>query len=362
MYTRRLIPLYCSATLFLTGIAVAQPVAPDAVSAESPAASSEDMGPALAPPTRHAHPLTPQEQSLLQRYDKNGDGKLDAAELDAAHGAAQQAKMGRDVIARQIYDRLLTQFDTGHEGKLNSDQQKQAVDFLQTNRPRIYQAVARQFDRNADGKLDAGETAALFQYFANLPSDLNAASTPAGGARPPGALDAPASPSKPSQTPPAIPAVPTSSTPPSAPALPSAPGGRAPPAATPPGVAAPPAASTPPAASPAPAAAPSLDMSASLDAVPATPPAKAKGAKGGGGMVMRFYALLLEKFDHDHQGSLTAPEQAEAVAYLASNNPRLYARFVSRFDRNGDGRLDAQETAAMFTRLAKMSAKAQSSD
>jgi hypothetical protein len=67
------------------------------------------VGPALAPPVHHEHPLTPQEQELLQRYDKNGDGKLDAAELDAAHGAAYQAKLGRDVLARQLYDRLLAE-------------------------------------------------------------------------------------------------------------------------------------------------------------------------------------------------------------------------------------------------------------
>ncbi len=332
MNTRRLIPLYCSATLFLTGIAGAQPVAPDAVPAVSPAASSEDVGPALAPPTRHAHPLTAQEQALLQRYDTNGDGKLDPAELEAAHGAAQQAKMGRDVLARQVYDQLLTQFDTGHEGKLNADQQKQAVDFLQANRPRIYQAVAREFDRNADGKLDANETAALFQYFSSLPSDL-------GGASSPNALAAPPSPSKPLEAPASVPAAPAAAVPPPAPTVPSAPGGRAP---------------------PAPTAAPAPDMSAALDAVPATPEAKGKGGKGGGGMGVRFYSLLLERFDHAHHGSLTPPEQAEAVAYLASNNPRLYARFVSRFDRNGDGRLDGEETARMFDRLAKMSAKATS--
>jgi Ca2+-binding EF-hand superfamily protein len=257
--------------------------------------------------------LTPQEQELLQRYDKNGDGKLDAAELDAAHGAAYQAKLGRDVLARQLYDRLLEQFDTAHEGKLNADQQKQAVDFLQANRPRVFEALTKQFDRNGDGKLDANEITALFQYLSNLPSDLDAVGQ--GGA--------------PSGRVPPAPVVPPS--PPAAPATPAVP-------ATP-------------------------DLSASLDAVPATPPPPAKGAKGGGGaMGARFYSLLLQKFDHDNQGSLTPAEQAEAMAYLASNNPRLYARLLTRFDRNGDGRLDADETARMFDRLAKMSARASSSE
>src|ERR1700679_410009 len=99
MYTRRLVPLYCSATLFLTVVAGPQPAGSDAAPEAFPPASSEVPGPALAPPVRHEHPLTPQEQELLRRYDKNGDGKLDAAELDAAHASAYQAKRGRDVLA-----------------------------------------------------------------------------------------------------------------------------------------------------------------------------------------------------------------------------------------------------------------------
>jgi len=104
------------------------------------------------------------------------------------------------------------------------------------------------------------------------------------------------------------------------------------------------------------------DLSASLDAVPATPPPKEKGVKGAGSGGARFYSLLLQKFDHANQGSLTPAEQAEAVAYLASNNPRLYARLLTRFDRNRDGRLDPDETARMFDRLAKASERAKSSE
>lgn len=328
MNTRRLVPLYCSATLFLTGVAWGQSAAPgadlgvpaqastqlaaDASSASSAPVIAAEPGPALAPPIRRQHTLTPQEQELLQRYDKNGDGKLDAAELDAAHGAAQQAKLSRDVLARQLYDRLLEQYDTAREGRLNADQQKQAVDFIAANRPRVFQALLRQFDRNGDGKLDANETTALFNYFSSLPSDLSATGA----------------------------------------------GGRAPPTSPSPSLGDPGQPMGAPAALPM--AAP--DLSASLDAVPASPPPKAKGAKVAGGGGARFYSLLLQKFDHANQGSLTPAEQAEAVAYLASNNPRLYARLLTRFDRNRDGRLDPDETARMFDRLAKAGARPNSSE
>jgi len=295
MNTRRLVPLYCSATLFLTAVAGAQPSSTVDLPLPPPADRSRAEA-ALAPPVHHEHPLTPQEQELLQRYDKNGDGKLDAGELEAAHGAAQQAKQARDQFAAQVYNELLAKFDPEHEEKLTRDQQLQAVDYLSANRPRFYQAVLKQFDRNGDGKLDIGETTALFQYLANLPQRNE---LPAGAAPPTTAAQSPAP--------------------------------------------------QPP------------DLAMSLEAVPATPPAGAKGAKRGGPMGAQFYAMLLQRFDHQNQGSLDSKEQAEAIAYLQTNTPRIYARLLTRFDRNHDGVLDANETAAFFAHLAKASEKATAS-
>jgi Ca2+-binding EF-hand superfamily protein len=287
----RLFPLLCSATLFMTGRARAEDSAPSAI-------GQEIFGPALAPPLHHEHALTPQEQELLAKFDKNGDGRLAGAELDAAHGAAQQQKAGREVMARQMYDSLLAKFDTAKDGKLNPEQQKQALNFLKTERPRLYAIFVKQFDRNGDGELNQAETAAVFQYLSYLPSGL-------GKVAPKAAMDGSAN------------AMGGDSM-----AM-GAGGGEMMDGA---------------------AAAPMAEKAAS---------AKAGNANAGGTQMAKMYARLLKGFDHEGKGSLNPAEQAEALDYIETNNPDAYERMVKRFDANRDGKLDAAETAKMFAVLAK---------
>jgi len=305
----RLIPLLCSATLFLTGGARGD-TSTGAVQAAPSAIGQEIFGPALAPPQHHEHALTPQEQELLAKFDKNGDGHLDEAELDAAHGAAQQQKAGREIMVRQMYDQLLEKFDTAKEGKLNPDEQKLALDFMKTARPRIYAAMVKQYDRNGDGELNAAETAAMFQYLAYLPSGLGKlAAKPAvatagtGDGMKDGMMSAPGE---------------TMTAGGDSMSMGAAPGETAPA----------PMADKPKAANP-----------------------QAKQAQLG-----KMYARLLKGFDHENKGSLTPAEQAEALDYIETNNPQVYQRMVQRFDENGDGKLDAGETAQMFAVLAKAAA------
>lgn len=84
MRLSRLLAAAASATLFLgRGLLWGQETAP-----LPPAPAAVPM-PALAPPTHVARPLTPAEQAILEKYDTNGDGKLEPDELAAAHGATQ---------------------------------------------------------------------------------------------------------------------------------------------------------------------------------------------------------------------------------------------------------------------------------
>jgi Ca2+-binding EF-hand superfamily protein len=73
-----------------------------------------------------------------------------------------------------------------------------------------------------------------------------------------------------------------------------------------------------------------------------------------GAMARAIYDGLLTRFDVEHQGSLSAEEQARAVAALAADRPGIYQLLLRRFDRDGDGRLDAGETAALFHYFAAL--------
>jgi Ca2+-binding EF-hand superfamily protein len=313
MIQLRLFPLFCSATLFLTGSAWAETATVNSDSTMSaPSAIGQDIfGPALAPPQHHDRPLTPQEQELLAKFDKNGDGQLDAAELDAAHGAAQQQKQGREVQSRQMYDAMLAKFDTAHEGKLNADEQQQALAFLKTERPRAYQAFVKQFDRNGDGELNAAEAGQMFQYLSYLPSGLGKLA-----AKPAVAVTATAAP---------------------APGEESMNGGDT-------------------------MSMNSMAGAATAAAMPADAPAaqpKAGNPANRVAQIRRMYAKLLKGFDHENKGSLTPAEQSEALDYIEQNNPEVFQRFLARFDQDGDGKLDANETAALFAMLAKVAGQQQ---
>jgi len=133
-----------------------------------------------APAKPAGPPLSPSERELVKRYDKNGDGRLDAEELAAAHEAMRtEAPMrGPDgnrppgqagALGRQVYQRLLQTYDQNRDGHLDAGEQTAAVESLRANRPEIYQALLQRFDVNGDGKFDAGESAAMFDTLSRLP-------------------------------------------------------------------------------------------------------------------------------------------------------------------------------------------------
>jgi len=127
-------------------------------------------------------------QKLVQKFDRNGDGKLDADETQAmfttlaqAPAIGQGAKdaspvpapraagVGRGMMARRIYERLLAAFDQDHDGTLDAAEQANALAYLKAHNPRLYDGMVQRYDTDGDGTLDAAESQALFNALAKLP-------------------------------------------------------------------------------------------------------------------------------------------------------------------------------------------------
>ncbi len=183
MKTFRLPRRFLPATLFLVAAALRAESNELAISSAEPPAETAPAetvsGPELPDSTAsapEAPKLSPKEQELLKRFDKNGDGKLDDSELAAAHEALHQEEMGKAVDnAKRLYARLLAQFDTEKKGSLTPAQQAQAVEAIQTRNKQVYAKLLQRFDKNGDGKLDADETQAMFTALAMAPKAGQAA-------------------------------------------------------------------------------------------------------------------------------------------------------------------------------------------
>jgi len=74
-------------------------------------------------------------QKLLEKFDKNGDGKLDAEELKAAREEFQKnggPKLGPQ--GEELKKKLLEKFDKNGDGKLDADELKAAREEMQKRR------------------------------------------------------------------------------------------------------------------------------------------------------------------------------------------------------------------------------------
>jgi Ca2+-binding EF-hand superfamily protein len=84
--------------------------------------------------------------AMLKIYDKNGTGKLDAAE---------EQRMRQDLYAR--YQSLLKKYDKNKNGYLDPSE----VATMEADIAKRRQIFLQNFDKNHDGKLDEQEAAAL---------------------------------------------------------------------------------------------------------------------------------------------------------------------------------------------------------
>ena len=114
---------------------------------------------AQAAPSR----MTP--AAVIQRFDKDGDGKLNEAELtDALAGKAKletvrKVKEARAKVLENPSPRVLEEFDSDKDGKLSDEEKSKARDAMKARLRQVKPAA----DTNKDGKLDKGERAAAKQ-------------------------------------------------------------------------------------------------------------------------------------------------------------------------------------------------------
>lgn len=104
-------------------------------------ASAEDT---TKPGDRPERPLPPK---ILEKFDKDGDGKLSAEEKQAAHDARKE-------MAGERRKEILAKFDTDQNGEL-SDEEKAKM------REEIHAKMLEKFDTDGDGKLSKEERAAM---------------------------------------------------------------------------------------------------------------------------------------------------------------------------------------------------------
>jgi Ca2+-binding EF-hand superfamily protein len=109
-------------------------------------------------------------EQILQRFDKNHDGKLDDDETADAHEAMMQAQKERraQVVAAKdgpVAQRLLEMFDKNHDGRLDDEERAAAKKYADEHGfaggPLSREEILKRFDKNGDGQLDDEERAEM---------------------------------------------------------------------------------------------------------------------------------------------------------------------------------------------------------
>jgi Ca2+-binding EF-hand superfamily protein len=112
----------------------------------------------------------PQMKELIKRFDLDGDGRLNAREQAAAReamakiraqgGGAPQVGAPIGFAGNEIPVAILEKFDKDGDGKLNDEELAAAKKAQSGKRERVKQSdVIKEFDKDGDGKLNAEEKA-----------------------------------------------------------------------------------------------------------------------------------------------------------------------------------------------------------
>ncbi len=173
--------LHFSALIALSALFIAPVMADDtAAPATAPATSTEEAGP-KGP--RGKGKMTPEmRKKMLERFDKDGDGKLSEEER-AARKAAREARGGKGKGGEGrgqgagMRKQMIEKFDKDGDGKLNEEErtaakaarpQKPAGEGAEGQGPRgkgkmnpeMRKKMIEKFDKDGDGKLSEEERAA----------------------------------------------------------------------------------------------------------------------------------------------------------------------------------------------------------
>jgi Ca2+-binding EF-hand superfamily protein len=122
-----------------------------------PALAQNEMNPREKPAAAGAMKKTHQE--MIQKYDQNGDGRLDEDEKAAAHAAMRKDGGGEGDRRKQ----MLKRFDKDGDGKLNDAERAAAEKAREAMEKggggKFREQAIKRFDQDGDGKLNETEQA-----------------------------------------------------------------------------------------------------------------------------------------------------------------------------------------------------------
>ncbi len=119
-------------------------------------------------------------RELLERFDRNGDGKLDDDERAAAKDAMMQEQLDRQMAriaaggtgpaGERFRATALALFDRNKDGRLDDDERAEAQRFAEARQDpaALKGEVEQKFDRNGDGRLDDAERREAGEFLAEL--------------------------------------------------------------------------------------------------------------------------------------------------------------------------------------------------
>ncbi len=124
----------------------------------------------------------------LKKFDRDGDGQLDAAEFAAAQRAIRKEvglaePTSAAEAAESLRRRLFEQFDKNGDGRLDDGERPAAQTFVSDGSllrsPELRDEVLQRFDRNTNNRIDPDERAAVVAFFQELRGQAAPATTTA---------------------------------------------------------------------------------------------------------------------------------------------------------------------------------------
>ena len=114
-------------------------------------------------------------QRILEKFDTDGDGKLNDSEKSELKKAITQRRGENQA-------KMLKRFDSDNDGTLSTEEKKAAIPTIKKERKAIHEAALKQFDKDGDGKLSPEEREGAREWVKETyPNAIKMA--PAGGRR-----------------------------------------------------------------------------------------------------------------------------------------------------------------------------------
>ena len=109
-------------------------------------------------PAAPAGPRCPLRARILEKFDKDGDGKLS----DEERAAAREAFRARLAAHKE---EILKRFDKDGDGKLSDEERAATRESLRNRLAAHWDQILKRFDKDGDGKLSDEERAAAREAF-----------------------------------------------------------------------------------------------------------------------------------------------------------------------------------------------------